>query len=39
MAQITFEPTLFIIKDLNMDRVERVLQKSEATCLILNSIK
>ena len=39
MTEIILEPTLVINKDANMDRAERVLQKSEAACLISNSIK
>ena len=39
MTEIILEPTLVINKDTNMDRAERVLQKSEAACLISNSIK
>jgi peroxiredoxin-like protein len=39
MTEIILEPTLVINKDTNIARAERVLQKSEAACLISNSIK
>lgn len=39
MTEIILELTLVINKDTNVDRAERVLQKSEAACLISNSIK
>ena len=39
MTEIILEPTLVVNKDSNIDRAERVLQKSEAACLISNSIK
>lgn len=39
MTEIILEPTLIINKDANIARAERVLQKSEAACLISNSIK
>ncbi len=39
MTEIILEPHLMIAKETDKDRAERVLQKSEAACLISNSIK
>ncbi len=39
MTEIILEPILIINKELDKDKAERVLQKSEAACLISNSIK
>lgn len=39
MTEIILEPTLLIKKETDADRAERILQKSEAACLISNSIK
>jgi peroxiredoxin-like protein len=39
MTEIVLEPILHINKNTNADRAERILQKSEAACLISNSIK
>ena len=39
MTEILMEPTLVITKESDKDRAERILQKSEAACLISNSIK
>lgn len=39
MTEIILEPTLVITKESDKDRAERILQKSEAACLISNSIK
>lgn len=39
MTEIILEPVLVITKESDSDRAERVLQKSEAACLISNSIK
>lgn len=39
MTEIILEPTLIINKEANVARAERILQKSEAACLISNSIK
>jgi peroxiredoxin-like protein len=39
MTEVILEPVLVIIKETDKDRAERVLQKSEAACLISNSIK
>lgn len=39
MTEIILEPTLFLNRDANIARAERILQKSEAACLISNSIK
>ena len=39
MTEVILEPVLVITKETDKDRAERVLQKSEAACLITNSIK
>ncbi|CAN5442964.1 hypothetical protein BH10BAC1_BH10BAC1_17130 [soil metagenome] len=39
MTEITLEPTVIIMDEKERERAERVLQKSEAACLISNSIK
>ena len=39
MSEITLEPTITITDEKDRERTERVLQKSEATCLISNSVK
>ncbi len=39
MTEVILEPTLVINKEIDKDRAERILQKSEAACLISNSIK
>lgn len=39
MTEIILEPHLVIAKETDKERAERVLQKSEAACLISNSIK
>ena len=39
MTEVILEPTLVITKESDKDRAERVLQKSEAACLVSNSIK
>lgn len=39
MTEVILEPVLVITKETDKDRAERVLQKSEAACLISNSIK
>ena len=39
MTEILMEPTLVITKESDKERAERILQKSEAACLISNSIK
>jgi peroxiredoxin-like protein len=39
MTEVIFEPTLVISKEADKDRAERILLKSEAACLISNSIK
>lgn len=39
MTEVILEPTLVINKETDKDRAERILQKSEAACLISNSIK
>jgi peroxiredoxin-like protein len=39
ITEVILEPTLVITKESDKDRAERVLQKSEAACLVSNSIK
>lgn len=39
MTEIFLEPTLIITDEKDRERAERVLQKSEAACLISNSVK
>lgn len=39
ITEVILEPTLVIAKESHLARAERVLQKSEAACLISNSIK
>ncbi len=39
MSEIILEPTVTITDEKDRERAERVLQKSEAACLISNSIK
>ncbi|MBL0745972.1 OsmC family protein [Chryseolinea lacunae] len=39
MSEIILEPTLTIVEEKDRERAERVLHKSEAACLISNSIK
>ena len=39
MTEIALKPVLMISKESDKDRAERILQKSEAACLISNSIK
>lgn len=39
MTEIILEPILVINKETNQERAERILYKSEAACLISNSIK
>jgi peroxiredoxin-like protein len=39
MTEIALKPVLLISKESDKDRAERILQKSEAACLISNSIK
>lgn len=39
MTEVILEPVLVIAKETDRDRAERVLEKSEAACLISNSIK
>ena len=38
MSEIILEPTIIINDEKDRDRAERVIQKSEAACLISNSI-
>jgi organic hydroperoxide reductase OsmC/OhrA len=39
MSEILLEPTVTISDEKDRERAERVLQKSEAACLISNSVK
>ena len=39
MSEVLLEPTLIITEEKDRERAERVLQKSEAACLISNSVK
>jgi len=39
MSEVILEPTVVIKKEEDRERAERVLEKSEAACLITNSIK
>ncbi|MFZ2906092.1 MAG: OsmC family protein [Cyclobacteriaceae bacterium] len=39
MTEVILEPTVTIVRDEDRDRAIRVLEKSEAACLISNSIK
>ncbi len=39
MTEIVLEPQLTITKEADKEKAERILQKSEAACLISNSIK
>lgn len=39
MSEIILEPTVIINDEKDREKAERILQKSEAACLISNSIK
>lgn len=39
MSEIILEPTVTILHEKDRERAERIIQKSEAACLISNSIK
>ena len=39
MSEIILEPTVIITNEINREKAERVLQKSESACLISNSVK
>lgn len=39
MSEVILEPSVTITEEKDRDRAERILQKSEAACLISNSIK
>lgn len=39
ITEVTLEPTINIVNEKDRERAERVLQKSEAACLISNSVK
>jgi len=39
MSEILLEPTVTITDEKDRERAKRVLQKSEAACLISNSVK
>ena len=39
MSEVILEPTVIITDEKDRERAERILQKSEAACLISNSVK
>jgi peroxiredoxin-like protein len=39
MTEVLLEPTLILVNEKDLEKAERILQKSEAACLISNSIK
>jgi|ERR1035437_1725936 peroxiredoxin-like protein len=39
MTEVILEPTLIITNEADKEKAERILQKSEAACLISNSVK
>lgn len=39
MTEVSLEPTLILVNEKDLEKAERILQKSEAACLISNSIK
>jgi peroxiredoxin-like protein len=39
MTEVLLEPTLILVNEKDVEKAERILQKSEAACLISNSIK
>ncbi len=39
MSEITLKPTVIIPSEADREKAERILQKSEAACLISNSVK
>lgn len=39
MSEITLKPVLTVPEGVNTDKAERILNKSEAACLITNSVK
>ncbi len=39
MSEVTLEPSIIITDEKDIEKAERILQKSEAACLISNSIK
>ena len=39
MSEIILEPTVIITNEIDREKAERVLQKSESACLISNSVK
>jgi organic hydroperoxide reductase OsmC/OhrA len=39
MSEVILEPTVTITDEKDKEKAERILQKSEAACLISNSIK
>lgn len=39
MTEVLLEPTLILVYEKDLEKAERILQKSEAACLISNSIK
>jgi peroxiredoxin-like protein len=39
MTEVLLEPTLILVNEKDVEKAEKILQKSEAACLISNSIK
>lgn len=39
MSEVILEPTVTIVNEKDREKAERIIQKSEAACLITNSIK
>jgi peroxiredoxin-like protein len=39
MTEVLLEPTLILVNEKDVEKAERIVQKSEAACLISNSIK
>ncbi len=39
MSEVILEPSVTIVEETDRERAERILQKSEAACLISNSVK
>lgn len=39
ISEVLLEPTVTIMKEVDKEKAERILQKSEAACLISNSVK
>lgn len=39
MSEVILKPTITLVEEKDRDRAERIIQKSEAACLISNSVK